>query len=65
MASVRRKHQYRGMSMRRSAAAVIHAARSVEIGRLVHHQTEQAIFHSLKLLRLPVYPDDQARRPEQ
>jgi hypothetical protein len=51
--------------MRRSAAAIMQSARSIELGRMAKEQTEAAILASLKLLRRPVYPDDRPGAPEQ
>jgi len=51
--------------MRHSAAAIVQSARSVEASRLARQQTERAISDSLKLLRRPIYPDDQPSQAEQ
>jgi len=47
------------MGKRRSSEATVQSAWWVEVGRLAQQQSEQAIQDSLKLLRIPLYPDDQ------
>ena len=65
MVRARCEDESRGMRMRHSAAAIVQSARSVEASRLARQQTERAISDSLKLLRRPIYPDDQPSQAEQ